>query len=241
MPRFLLTLPITVLLLAGCNATTSGTGAARTDAAVQAREDAALPAVEANPGFEEWARLGEIGVAFGPAIAPVIFDGLGMSDKVTLLALSRSPAGREGEFASLSLAAPNGWTFERVFLRATPDRPCALFEFHARRGTSEATGFALGCQVKEALHVYQVGGSDVTSPNIFDSMQSFVPDGRLLKVEDHIKTAAGRFRTTPPPANWEELGARRAQWRRDFREDAPVLIERMAAKDPGAKDPGAKE
>lgn len=231
MSRFLLTLPITVLLLAGCNATTSGTNAAR-DAAAQAREAAAvLPAAEANPGFEEWARLGEIGVAFGPAIAPVVFDGLSLSDKATLLALSRSTAGREGEFAALRYAAPNGWTFERVFLRALTERPCAMFEFHARRGTSEATGFALGCQVRDTLLVYQVAGSDVTSPNIFDSMLSFVPDGRLLKVADYVKSDAGRFRATPPPADWEELGARRAQWRSDLREDAPVLIERTAAKE----------
>ncbi|WP_448191344.1 hypothetical protein [Azospirillum sp. sgz301742] len=228
MPRFLLTLPITVLLLAGCNATTSGTGA-RDTAAQAAREAAVLPAAEANPGFEEWARMAEIGVAFGPAIAPVVFDGLSASDKATLLALSRSTAGREGEFASLSHTAPNGWTFERVFLRAPTERPCALFEFHARRGTSEATGFALGCQVKDALLVYQVGGSDVTSPNIFDSMLSFVPDGRLSKVANYVKADAGRFQTTPPPGDWEELGARRAQWRREFREDAPVMIERTAA------------
>ena len=225
MPPILLTLPVAALLLAGCNATTSGSGAAKPDA-VQARASALLPQVETNPGFEEWAPMGEIGVAFGPVIAPVVFDTLSEADKATLLRFSRSPAGREGEFATLRHAAPNGWTFERVFLRAEPDRPCVVYEFHATRGGQQATGFALGCQVRSALHVYQVGGSDVTSPNLVDSMLSFVPDGRLLRVAEFVK--GGSFAATPAPAGWEEMGSRRAQWRRDLHEDAPVLLEGAA-------------
>lgn len=225
MPRFLPALPLAVLLLAGCNATTSGNRAE--DAA--AREAALLPRVEASPGLEDWARMGEVGVAFGPAIAPTVFDGLSAADKATLLALSRSAAGRSGEFATLRYAAPNGWTFERMLLRADADRPCALYEFHARRGEADATGFALGCQVKDALLVYTVGGADVTSPNIVDSLLSFVPDGRLERVADFVKADASRsFKVSPPPGNWEELGARRAKWRSEFREDAPVMLDSAA-------------
>jgi len=217
--RSLLPISLAAALLAGCAGTPGGGGDARSDAA------RALPPVEAHPGYEEWAPMGEVGVAFGPAIAGTVFDGLSTADKVTLLTFSRSPVATDAEFATLRYTAPNGWTFERMFLRGDATRRCRLFEFRATRAGATATGFALGCPVRSALLAYQVAGSDVTSQNLIDSLLSFVPEGRLENPDAHVRAEAGaRFKVTPAPTDWEELGARRSQWRRDLREDAPVLV-----------------